>query len=677
MRRKEPRALGGATGSSRDRELSSDRLAVSSGPAPPFPHQLLPWTGRTFRPGPPVLCPACPHRGIFYALGKFDVVVTGDIGCYCLGVFPPLKRIDTILCMGGGVSMAHGMQIAERMRGSPEQSTRRIVGMVGDSTFFHSGITGLLDISYNKSAAVIIVVDNRTTAMTGHQEHPGTGRTLMGEPTVAASVEDFGRACGMKNIATVDPYDLKSTIATLRHALDSNEPWLIVSRSPCPLATKKSVGSAPPRGPGAVPEMQAVPEARLPRHRVRERRDPRERDPLRRVRAVREGLQGRRLRHRRAQGNATEYSGRGPAMSKATSIVMVGVGGQGILLATQITARAAIANGHDVKTNEVHGMAQRGGSVVAQIRFGDRVYSPLVPEGTAQVLASLERIEALRFARYLAPDGLAVVSSQAIVPGDRLFRPGRLPGGRRGAPARRLPEAGVRRRCRGCGETLRLPCGQRHPAGRAVHRPAFAPGVLGRSHFPVRQAGISGDQPARLRRREEAGRARASAGLTARRYLSAWGGTHPCSAARNLVNSSRRNAFSVMRSRCPDMARNRTLLLPGESGNPRTEDHRALDCLGSKRRPSIDGQKVVGELHRADAFPEPQPDVRGKPEKHTETQEQECQRGKQGADTAEGKQDDLRHEQGRGVRCDQVAGMSVNRHVIVHGSRGIPDCPLS
>ena len=95
---------------------------------------------------------------------------------------------------------------------------------------------------------------------------------------------------------------------------------------------------------------------------------------------------------------------------------MVGVGGQGILLATQITARAAIANGHDVKTNEVHGMAQRGGSVVAQIRFGEQVFSPLVPEGSAQVLASLERIEALRFAGYLSPDGLAVVSTQAIVP---------------------------------------------------------------------------------------------------------------------------------------------------------------------------------------------------------------------------------------------------------------------
>jgi indolepyruvate ferredoxin oxidoreductase, beta subunit len=103
-------------------------------------------------------------------------------------------------------------------------------------------------------------------------------------------------------------------------------------------------------------------------------------------------------------------------MSSTTSIVMVGVGGQGILLAAQITARAALINGHDVKTNEVHGMAQRGGSVLAQVRYGEKVHSPLVPDGTAQVLASLERIEALRFKSYLAPGGLAVVSSQAIIP---------------------------------------------------------------------------------------------------------------------------------------------------------------------------------------------------------------------------------------------------------------------
>jgi indolepyruvate ferredoxin oxidoreductase alpha subunit len=224
-------------------ELSSDKLAPVLGVSLPAASASSA-NGKDLPARPAVLCPACPHRGIFAALGKFDVVVTGDIGCYSLGVFPPLKRIDTILCMGGGVSMAHGMQLAENMRAAGETKPRKIVGMVGDSTFFHSGITGLLDITYNKGAAVIIVVDNRTTAMTGHQENPGTGRTLMGEQTIEASVEEFGRACGMKNIAAVDPYDLKPTTETLRRALDSNEPWLIVSRSPCPLHMKKSVGPA-------------------------------------------------------------------------------------------------------------------------------------------------------------------------------------------------------------------------------------------------------------------------------------------------------------------------------------------------------------------------------------------------------------------------------------------------
>ncbi len=221
-------------------ELSSDRLAPALGIDGSRPPARAGKTAADLSADlparPPVLCPACPHRGIFFALGKFDVVVTGDIGCYSLGVFPPLKRIDTILCMGAGISMAHGMQKAG--------NKKKVVGIVGDSTFFHSGITGLLDIVYNKGASTIIVVDNRTTAMTGHQEHPGTGRTLMGEETVCASVEDFGRACGMKNIATVDPYDLNGTTEALRRALESDEPWLIVTRSPCPLYTKKRAGPA-------------------------------------------------------------------------------------------------------------------------------------------------------------------------------------------------------------------------------------------------------------------------------------------------------------------------------------------------------------------------------------------------------------------------------------------------
>jgi indolepyruvate ferredoxin oxidoreductase, alpha subunit len=216
-------------------ELSPDRLSETLGMG--GARATAPASAAADLPArPPVLCPACPHRGIFFALGKFDVAVTGDIGCYSLGVFPPLKRIDTILCMGAGVSMAHGMHKAG--------DKRKVVGIVGDSTFFHSGITGLLDIAYNKGGSTIIVVDNRTTAMTGHQENPGMGRTLMGEDTITASIEDFGRACGMKNIATVDPYDLKATTEVIRTAVQSDEAWLIVARSPCPLYTKKAAGPA-------------------------------------------------------------------------------------------------------------------------------------------------------------------------------------------------------------------------------------------------------------------------------------------------------------------------------------------------------------------------------------------------------------------------------------------------
>jgi len=184
---------------------------------------------------PPVLCPGCPHRGIFYALSKHDVVVTGDIGCYSLGVLPPLSRMDTILCMGGGVSVAHGMDKA----GEP----RKVVGIVGDSTFFHSGVTGLMDIAYNKGVSTIIVVDNRITAMTGHQDNPGTGFTLMGEPTGAISIAEIGKACGFKRVRTVNPYNTKETLAAVKEELAAAEPSLIVSKAPCPLHQRKKVGA--------------------------------------------------------------------------------------------------------------------------------------------------------------------------------------------------------------------------------------------------------------------------------------------------------------------------------------------------------------------------------------------------------------------------------------------------
>ncbi|NYT02189.1 MAG: indolepyruvate ferredoxin oxidoreductase subunit alpha [Methanosarcinales archaeon] len=217
-------------------ELSTDRLQASRARfegREPVMDEPMPYA-RDLPPRPPVLCPGCPHRGVFYALGKHDVVVTGDIGCYSLGAFKPLDRMDSILCMGAGVSMAHGLEKA----GEP----RRVVGVVGDSTFFHSGITGLVDIAYNRGQSTIIVLDNRTTAMTGHQDHPGTGKTLSGEKTRALSIEEIGRACGIERVLTVDPYDIEETSLAIAGEIEARAPSLIVSRAPCPLRERRRVG---------------------------------------------------------------------------------------------------------------------------------------------------------------------------------------------------------------------------------------------------------------------------------------------------------------------------------------------------------------------------------------------------------------------------------------------------
>ncbi|MBR0458535.1 MAG: indolepyruvate ferredoxin oxidoreductase subunit alpha [Victivallales bacterium] len=198
---------------------------------------------------PPMLCPGCPHRGTFYALAQFDVIVTGDIGCYTLGVFPPLSRTDTCLCMGGGFTMAHGMNKAGE--------TRPVVGIVGDSTFYHSGITGLLNLVYNKGNATLIVVDNRTTAMTGHQDHPGTGKTLMGEPTVAASIEQIAKACGMQRVRVVNPLDFTAMKEALQEELYCGEPSLIIARAPCILKERKAARPALKINPDACKNCRA------------------------------------------------------------------------------------------------------------------------------------------------------------------------------------------------------------------------------------------------------------------------------------------------------------------------------------------------------------------------------------------------------------------------------------
>lgn len=187
-------------------------------------------------PRPPALCAGCPHRGFFYVMGRRkDFVVCGDIGCYTLGGSHPLNAIDSVVCMGGGFSVAHGIAKAFEMA---KNEKHKIFGVVGDSTFFHSGITGATDIIYNKSNVIPCVLDNSITSMTGQQNNPGTGETLMGEPAPTIKPEDVLKSLGYENIIIVDPQDLKAMQKAVDDALASEVPAAIITRRPCLLIKK-------------------------------------------------------------------------------------------------------------------------------------------------------------------------------------------------------------------------------------------------------------------------------------------------------------------------------------------------------------------------------------------------------------------------------------------------------
>ena len=187
---------------------------------------------------PPVLCAGCPHRGLFYSLKKLGVTVSGDIGCYTLGASKPLGMIDTVLCMGGSVSGLHGRNLAD-----PDKANKS-VAVIGDSTFIHSGITGLIDIAYNNSNSVTIILDNSITGMTGHQQNPTTGLNIKGEPAAAVSLEKLCAAVGIDNVFVVDPYDLDDCYTNIGKALSLNAPAVVISRRPCALL--KTVKHNPP-----------------------------------------------------------------------------------------------------------------------------------------------------------------------------------------------------------------------------------------------------------------------------------------------------------------------------------------------------------------------------------------------------------------------------------------------
>lgn len=186
--------------------------------------------GRTIPPRPPVLCTGCPHRGLFVALRGLKLYVSGDIGCYTLGAQEPLSMMDTCVCMGASVSGLHGFNTA---RG--REQAKKSVAVIGDSTFIHSGITGLINIAYNKGISTVIVLDNSITGMTGHQNNPANGLTIKGDPTAAVDLEALARAVGINRVAVVDPFDLEATRKAVETELASEEPSLIIARRPCAL----------------------------------------------------------------------------------------------------------------------------------------------------------------------------------------------------------------------------------------------------------------------------------------------------------------------------------------------------------------------------------------------------------------------------------------------------------
>ena len=207
-------------------ELSQNKVAAELSQAFPAGVKLE----GDIPPRPPVMCAGCPHRGLFYTLAKNKLTVLGDIGCYTLGAVAPLGAMDTTICMGASVSGLHGFNKA--MGG---ESEGRTMAVIGDSTFMHSGVTGLINTAYNESHSTVIILDNSITGMTGHQQNPTTGFNLKGDPCAKIDLESLCRAVGIRRVRVVDPYDLAACDAAVKEELAADEPSVIISRRPCAL----------------------------------------------------------------------------------------------------------------------------------------------------------------------------------------------------------------------------------------------------------------------------------------------------------------------------------------------------------------------------------------------------------------------------------------------------------
>lgn len=185
---------------------------------------------------PPNMCPGCPHRGVFYTLNRLKAYVTGDIGCYTLGFLPPLSAMETCVCMGASIGNATGA-----VKVVSDEEKKRVVAVIGDSTFFHSGVTGLMDMVYNNAHSTVVILDNRITAMTGRQDNPGSGFTLMNEPAHQIDLALLCRALGVKHVRTINPFDLEETRRVLSEEMERPETSVVITDKPCVLVKREGI----------------------------------------------------------------------------------------------------------------------------------------------------------------------------------------------------------------------------------------------------------------------------------------------------------------------------------------------------------------------------------------------------------------------------------------------------